>query len=133
MLQLTQALAHQSNLVARLIQENDGSLPESCEELTLANFQVIAAMKLAHGQCWLGKINYYNWNDEPIILWEYDGSDPSAGYGADFVLPSYSAELEAMIVARLTGPYEGTRDDMKKIAAIYKKIAELKGETMIWS
>jgi len=85
----------------------------------------IASMKKVKGAAWLGKIN----GQGQRTLWEWDGGTLSAA-DADFVLPRYDAELDALLVARYKAEYKGVDNDAKCVEAILKRIDQLNGELL---
>jgi hypothetical protein len=86
---------------------------------------LIASMKKVKGAAWLGKIN----GEGRRTLWEWDGGTLSA-VGADFVLPRYDAELDALLVARYNAEYKGVANDAKWVEDILNRIDQLGGELL---
>jgi hypothetical protein len=86
----------------------------------------IACMKRVKGSAWLCKIN--GWGRR--TLWEWDGS-AACSTDADFVLPCYDAELDAMLVARYKAEYKGVDDDTRRVLAILLRIDRLGGERLL--
>ena len=91
----------------------------------LRSYALIATMKKVKGAAWLGKVN----GNGRQTLWEWDGGNLSI-VGADFVLPQYNAELDAMLVARYKAEYKGVDHDAKWVDAILKRIEQLGGELL---
>jgi hypothetical protein len=86
---------------------------------------LIAAMKKVRGAAWLGMINGHGRR----TLWEWDGSMLS-GVGADFVLPRYDAELDALLVARYRAEYQGVDNAAALVEAILDRIEKLGGQLL---
>jgi hypothetical protein len=86
---------------------------------------LIASMKRVKGAAWLGKIN----GKGRQTLWQWDGSALSCA-GADFVLPWYDAELDALLVARYKAEYKGVDNDMQWIKTILNRIELLGGQLL---
>lgn len=91
--------------------------------------QVIAAYHEHHGTCWLGLVNP---GPQRPIYWEYDGR-LVYNFGASFVVPRYDWVLDALLNARLAGPYTGTRQDYDWITLIHDRIDALGGDSLIWN
>ena len=91
----------------------------------LRSHGLIAAMKRVRGAAWLGKIN----GEGRRTLWEWDGSTLSAA-GADFVLPRYDAELDALLAARYKAEYKGIESDASWVEAILGRIERLGGQLL---
>ena len=93
---------------------------------------LIAAFAAKHGQSWLGRVNIYD-NDKHLpIIWQWDGG-LVYNFGASFIIPKFDDELYALILARHYAPYTGTREDYKRINAIYARLEALGGESLIWN
>jgi hypothetical protein len=86
---------------------------------------LIEAMKKVRGSAWLGKINGVGRR----TLWEWDG-DALSAVGADFLLPRYDAELDALLVARYRAEYKGVEHDVKWVKAILDTIEQLDGQLL---
>ncbi|HTU17867.1 MAG TPA: hypothetical protein VMG10_07360 [Gemmataceae bacterium] len=91
----------------------------------LRSYAVIASMKKVKGAAWLGRIN----GEGRQTLWEWDGGKLSTA-PADFVLPRYDAELDALLVARYKTEYKGVENDTKWVEAILRRINQLGGELL---
>ena len=85
----------------------------------------IAAMKKVKGGAWLGRIN----GNGRQTLWEWDGGALCVA-GADFVVPRYDAELDALLVYRYKAEYKGVDDDTKWVKSIFDRIDQLGGELL---
>jgi hypothetical protein len=86
---------------------------------------LVAAMKKVRGSAWLGRVNGHGRR----TLWEWDGGMLSAA-GADFVLPSYDAELDALLVSRYKAEYQGAANDAAWVEAILDRIERLGGQLL---
>jgi hypothetical protein len=86
---------------------------------------LIAAMRKVRGAAWLGKVNGHGRR----TLWEWDGGTLSAA-SADFVLPRYDAELDALLVARYKAEYQGVENDATWVEAILDRIERLGGQLL---
>ena len=91
----------------------------------LRSYALIASMKKVKGAAWLGRIN----GNGCQTLWKWDGGQLSAP-SADFVLPQYDAELDALLVARYRAEYKGVDNDAKWVETILKRIDQLGGELL---
>jgi len=98
---------------------------EMSADATMRSQGLIASMKKVKGAAWLGKIN----GEGRRTLWEWDGGTLSA-VGADFVLPRYDAELDALLVDRYKAKYKGVANDAKWVEDILNRIAQLGGELL---
>jgi hypothetical protein len=94
--------------------------------------ELIAACAHQWGECWLGRVNLSRDDTEQRTIWRWSG-ETVLNFGARFVLPQYDMELERLIRERAAGPYLGTAVDYERIKAIHARIAELKGELLIWN
>jgi hypothetical protein len=88
----------------------------------------VAILRKVSGQAWLGLINrkagapfLREWRGER--LFEHD---------ADFVLPRYDAELDAMLHQRYRGEYSRA-GDRGRLIAIQERIEWLGGQYLCWS
>ena len=88
-------------------------------------YATVASMKKVKGAAWLGRIN----GQGRKTLWAWDGGTLSTA-GADFVLPRYDAELDALLVARYRADYKGVDDDAKWVQTIFDRIDQLGGELL---
>lgn len=83
----------------------------------------VAMMKKVHGSAWLGKINgngrrtLWEWKKETVI-------------DADFVLPRYDAELDALLTLRYKKEYTGVEDDARRIQVILDRIKKINGQLL---
>jgi hypothetical protein len=86
---------------------------------------LIALVKKANGSAWLGVIN----GNGRQTLWEWDGGTLSAAR-ADFVLPRYDAELDALLVARYRAECRGPDHDAQWVKTILERICKLGGQLL---
>jgi hypothetical protein len=107
----------------------DFCLQEGDENLNQASRNVISA----YGEgCWLGFINPHTEKEKENLLWQW-GKEPITNFGSDFVIPQFDEELLRLMKERLETPYEGTQKDKEKIDAIYKRVEEIGGASLVWS
>lgn len=92
--------------------------------------QVIQAFHETYGECWLGQVNRPDRSGPPLYPWD---AGLVYNFGASFVLPCFDEELSALLLERETAEYTGTREDYRRIKAIYERIDALKGEPLIWN
>ena len=110
------------------------SLLRRCYENPLNDYQreLIAAYAAEHGEAWRGRINLYD-NDKHLpIIWKWDG-ELVYNFGARFVIPHFDEQLYELIVLREYAPYTGTRADAKRVDAIFARLEEIGGETLLWN
>ena len=132
--QIIQAQKSLTDKVVQELRENDGCLPEACETINNASRRVVATMRAAKGQAWLGKVNLYgdDRGRRDKILWEWDGGIVY-NFSACFVLPAFDEKLVDMIHQRDISPYTGTADDAVKIDAIFDRVQQLGGVLLHWT
>lgn len=107
--------------------EFDGCIREDTDTVT-PSLAIVSAGLEEWGEVWLATVNRRNKEGSPIV--KYDGENAR---WADFALPVFDAELERLLLERENAEYTGTKADSVRIHAIYKRAAEIKGETLIWS
>jgi hypothetical protein len=128
----TNASRDLATLVADWI-ATDGYLPEDDHDINDGSRAVIAEMAAAHGGVvWLGRVNRVPWNPGEHRYWIL-GGEPVENFGASFVAPTFDHELDDLIRQREQAEYTGTRDDRKRLEAIYARLADVGGEILIWT
>jgi hypothetical protein len=90
----------------------------------------IRTMKREQGSCWIWHVNPGP-KGTPIVREYRRGM--VFNFGGSFITPKYDTKLEAMIRERLDAPYTGTKDDAKRVDAIYEYADTLGMAALIWS
>ncbi len=125
-----QATTVLSKELQRAFREGDGCLPESDAGVNRASGRVVLAMHEEYGVAWIGQCNPPD-SDITKVLTKYDPNDGLCG--GSFVVPARDGELERLMVERLEAPYTGTKDDFQRIAAIFDRVEQLRGEQLFWT
>jgi hypothetical protein len=128
-----QELKQESRAYHVLHADNGGSseFDMSINDISRAKIQAVSEIWT---EVWLGNVNLYGddrHGGKPIMTkWE---GDLVYNFEYAFCIPGHDAELEQMIRDRDDAEYTGTRDDYKRIDAIFARIEKLGGETLSWS
>lgn len=128
-------LAANKNLnaaVAQSCREGDGWCLEADDRVNDASRDVVTAMRDKHGQAWLGRINIYEQDRGKPVMWEWDG-ELVRNFAASFVTPRYDADLVQEILDRHNAEYTGTKDDLRRITAIYNHVEAIGGASLLWT
>ena len=114
------------------LRENDGSLPESSDNINDASRAVVAEYAKNYGTAWLGRVNRYEEDAGKPDMWEWDGG-LIYNFGASFVAPRYDETLVQMIQKRNAAPYTGTQKDYADVTAIMDRLELIGGTSLIWT
>lgn len=105
-------------------------LPEADVGINNASAEIIMAMQAEHGEVWLANVNPLK---DGEVIRKAERDEIFYNFCASYCLPCYDAELEKMMKDRLAAPYTGTADDAARLKPIWKRIAELGGQTLVWT
>lgn len=93
--------------------------------------EAIAAFAQQHGAAWLGVVNLYDDNRAKPVIWKWNG-ELVHNFEARFVIPRFDEELYELIILRKYAAYN-IKDDVQRVEAIFKRIAQLLGITLFWN
>ena len=109
-------------------------LGEANDEWNDAQRTKIAAFAAEHdNRCMLGNINLHGETGHRLVMWNCYPGDNVYNFGCAFAVPWYDKILRDLIVTRDQAQYTGTSQDIKLIDAIFERIVELGGITLLWT
>lgn len=116
-------------LLARSVAAGEHEL-EASGRLNDRSRLMVAAYRNEHGAAWLGKANAdSDLGGDDRTLWEWDGSTVY-NFGACFVLPAYSEEVDRLIREYREGGLAGMYGRAERL---FRRVEELGGSTLLWN
>lgn len=126
------AEARLSEELYRSIRESDSICPREADDaLNDASRAVVEAMKRAHGEAWLVRINTYD--EETKHLVKAPSEDTLCNFSGDAVIPRFDEALQHLLQARKNAEYKGVAADKYRVDQINDRIKELGGAFLFWS
>ena len=130
---MTQTLAELEKQTGEYLYNNEGWTNEFDMSINDISRSKVESALAEWGEVWLGNVNLYDEaRKHPFQLVKYCGETVYT-FSYHFILPVNDPVLTELIDKRDKSEYTGTSADMKMINAIFARIEELGGVSLLWA
>ena len=130
---MTQTLVELEKQTGEYLYNNEGWTNKFDMSINDISRAKIESALVEWGEVWLGNVNLYDdARKHPYQLVKWYGEKVYT-FGYHFIVPVNDSILTELIDKRDKSEYTNGTDDMKMIDAIFARIEELKGVSLIWA